>query len=68
MVNSSGRGGAGMRTSSTLEITVGIHTVFTPYLESPNSFQVQAKDRPFFLEHKINTRGGGRERGEQAKK
>lgn len=56
MVNSPRHGGAGMRTSSTSEVTVGIHTVCTPYLQSPNSFQLQAKDRPFFLEHKINTR------------
>jgi hypothetical protein len=49
MGNSLGHGEAGIRTSNTLKITVGIHTVFTPYLQSPNSFQVEAKDRPSFL-------------------
>lgn len=58
MVNSPGHRGAGIRTSSTLKITVGIHTVFTPYLQSPNSFQAQAKDRPFFLEQKVNIKSG----------
>lgn len=49
MVNSLGHGDPGIRTSNTLKIGVGIHTVSTPNLQSPNSFQVEAKDRPSFL-------------------